>query len=328
MWRQTTWRQNVASGTSVVAPPKSWKCGVKQCGVKMWRQAQMWRQSEMWRQTMWRQNVASGTPLTKLCFRKCVFKKGIQWHAQKYYTICLYPVFFCSKLQVFMNVVNPKTNLDPRPRTPKGGSNARNTSCCDSLENSVSDPRKKCNLKNSGPLLCSWGRFLDGFLAVWARWACFCRFRLVCTAAGHEEWLYPAWPQGRRSEVGVGTEPKRQGSTADLEPEASSLSNLSMPFSWCAMAWALGCLARMVFDSGMVRMMKRIGMIQLIVEHHEISEAVYTSFRRFPVRRCDQNDATNNATCARQTMPRSRPPRPPRHSAWCFSSAAVYYQRT
>ena len=44
--------------------------------------------------------------------------------------------------------------------------------------------------------------------------------------------------------------------------------------------------------------MKRIGMIQLIVEHHEISEAVYTSFRRFPVRRCDQNDtATNNATC-------------------------------
>ena len=69
------------------------KCGVKQCGVKMWRQAQMWRQSEMWRQTMWRQNVTSNTPLTKLCFRKCVFKKGIQWQAQKYYTICLYPVF-------------------------------------------------------------------------------------------------------------------------------------------------------------------------------------------------------------------------------------------
>ena len=93
MWRQTMWRQNVASGTNVVAPPKSWKCGVKQCGVKMWRQAQMWRQSEMWRQTMWRQNVASGTLLTKLCFRKCVFKKGIQWQAQKYYTICLYPVY-------------------------------------------------------------------------------------------------------------------------------------------------------------------------------------------------------------------------------------------
>ena len=32
--------------------------------------------------------------------------------------------------------------------------------------------------------------------------------------------------------------------------------------------------------------MKRIGMIQLLVEHHEISEAVYTSFRGFPVRRC------------------------------------------
>ena len=93
MWRQTMWRQNVASNTNVVAPPKSWKCGVKQCGVKMWRQAQMWQQSEMWRQTMWRQNVASGTALTKLCFRKCVFKKGIQWQAQKYYTICLYPVY-------------------------------------------------------------------------------------------------------------------------------------------------------------------------------------------------------------------------------------------
>ena len=53
MWRQTMWRQNVASGTNVVAPPKSWKCG-----VKMWRQAQMWwrlRIMEMWRQKMWRQ---------------------------------------------------------------------------------------------------------------------------------------------------------------------------------------------------------------------------------------------------------------------------------
>ena len=83
MWRQVKmWRQNVASGTNVVAPPKWWKCGFKQCGVEMWSQAQiwwrlrkwpkcgvkhmwrlaqMWWQSEMWRQTMRRQNVASGT---------------------------------------------------------------------------------------------------------------------------------------------------------------------------------------------------------------------------------------------------------------------------
>ena len=137
MWRQTMRRQNVASGTNVVAPPKSWKCGVKQCGVKMWRQAQMWWrlrnhgnvasnnvaskcgvrhkcggspkcgvkqcgvkmwrqaqmwwQSEMWRQTMRRQNVASDTPFAKLSSKKCVFKKGIQWQAQKYYTKCLCP---------------------------------------------------------------------------------------------------------------------------------------------------------------------------------------------------------------------------------------------
>ena len=56
MWRQTMWRQNVASGTNVVAVRNvasnnaaskcgvrhkcggSPKCGVKQCGVKMWRQ--------------------------------------------------------------------------------------------------------------------------------------------------------------------------------------------------------------------------------------------------------------------------------------------------
>ena len=66
-----------------------WKCDVKQCGAKMWRQTQMWWRlrndgnvasnnaaskcgirhkcggaseiMEMWRQTMWRQNVASGT---------------------------------------------------------------------------------------------------------------------------------------------------------------------------------------------------------------------------------------------------------------------------
>ena len=130
---KTLRRQNVASGTNVVAPPKWWKCGfkqcgvemwrqaqiwwrlrkwpkcgvkqcgvrdkcggspkcgVKQCGVKMWRQAQMWWQSEMWRQTMWRQNVASDTPFAKLFSRKCVFKKGIQWQAQKCYTKCLCP---------------------------------------------------------------------------------------------------------------------------------------------------------------------------------------------------------------------------------------------
>ena len=68
------------------------KCGVKQCGVKMCCQAQMWWQSEMWRQTMWRQNVASDTPFAKLSSRKCVFKKGIQWQAQKCYTKCLCPV--------------------------------------------------------------------------------------------------------------------------------------------------------------------------------------------------------------------------------------------
>ena len=130
---KTLRRQNVASGTNVVAPPKWWKCGfkqcgvemwrqaqiwwrlrkwpkcgvkqcgvrhkcggspkcgVKQCGVKMWRQAQMWWQSEMWRQTTWRQNVASDTPFAKLSSRKCVFKKGIQWQAQKCYTKCLCP---------------------------------------------------------------------------------------------------------------------------------------------------------------------------------------------------------------------------------------------
>ena len=132
---KTLRRQNVASGTNVVAPPKWWKCGfkqcgvemwrqahiwwrlrkwpkcgvkqcgvrhkcggspkcgVKQCGVKMWRQAQMWWQSEMWRQTMWRQNVASDTPFAKLSSRKCVFKKGIQWQAQKCYTKCLCPAY-------------------------------------------------------------------------------------------------------------------------------------------------------------------------------------------------------------------------------------------
>ena len=67
MWLQTMWRQ------------------------AMWRQAQMWWQSEMWRQTMRRQNVASDTPFAKLSSRKCVFKKGIQWQAQKCYTKCLRP---------------------------------------------------------------------------------------------------------------------------------------------------------------------------------------------------------------------------------------------
>ena len=68
------------------------KCGIKQCGVEMWRQTLMWRQSEMCRQTMWRQNVAPNTPCTKRSSRKCVFKKGIQWQAQKCYTKCLHPV--------------------------------------------------------------------------------------------------------------------------------------------------------------------------------------------------------------------------------------------
>ena len=60
-WRQTMRRRNVASDTNVAAPPTWWKCDVKQCGVEMWRHAQMWWQSEMWRQTIRRQNVASGT---------------------------------------------------------------------------------------------------------------------------------------------------------------------------------------------------------------------------------------------------------------------------
>jgi len=44
---------------------------------------QTMRQSEMWRQ-----NVAANTPCTKLSSRKCVFKTGIQWQAQKCYTKC------------------------------------------------------------------------------------------------------------------------------------------------------------------------------------------------------------------------------------------------
>ena len=104
MWRQTLmWRRlrndgnvisnNVASKCGVAGKcGGSPKCGVKQCGVKMWRQAQMWRQSEMWCQTMWRQNVASETHFTKLSSRKFVFKKGIQWQAQKCYTKCLWPI--------------------------------------------------------------------------------------------------------------------------------------------------------------------------------------------------------------------------------------------
>ncbi len=53
---------------------------------------------------------------------------------------------FFLKLQVFMNIANPKTNLDPCPQTFKGGggwSNTTSTSCCDSLQNSMSDPRSK-----------------------------------------------------------------------------------------------------------------------------------------------------------------------------------------
>ena len=87
MWLQTMWRRNVASSTNVVAPPKM----TEMWRQTMWRQAQMWWQSEMWRQTMWRQNVASDTPFAKLSSRKCVFKKGIRWQAQKCYTKCLCP---------------------------------------------------------------------------------------------------------------------------------------------------------------------------------------------------------------------------------------------
>ena len=104
MWLQTMWRRNVASSTNVVAPPKMtemWRQTMwRQAQMwwqsemwrqTMWRQAQMWWQSEMWRQTMWRQNVASDTPFAKLSSRKCVFKKRIQWQAQKCYTKCLCP---------------------------------------------------------------------------------------------------------------------------------------------------------------------------------------------------------------------------------------------
>ena len=45
---KTLRRQNVASGTNVVAPPKWWKCGFKQCGVEMWRQAQIWWRLRKW----------------------------------------------------------------------------------------------------------------------------------------------------------------------------------------------------------------------------------------------------------------------------------------
>ena len=45
---KTMRRQNVASGTNVVAPPKWWKCDFKQCGAEMWRQAQMWWRLRKW----------------------------------------------------------------------------------------------------------------------------------------------------------------------------------------------------------------------------------------------------------------------------------------
>ena len=45
---KTLRRQNVASGTNVVAPPKWWKCGFKQCGVEMWRQAHIWWRLRKW----------------------------------------------------------------------------------------------------------------------------------------------------------------------------------------------------------------------------------------------------------------------------------------
>ena len=57
MWWHLRNDGNVASSTNVVAPPKM----TEMWRQTMWRQAQMWWQSEMWRQTMWRQNVLSGT---------------------------------------------------------------------------------------------------------------------------------------------------------------------------------------------------------------------------------------------------------------------------
>ena len=63
-----------------------------------------------------------------------------------------------------MNIANPKTNLDPCPRTLEGGSNTKSTSCCDSLGNSMylhvspcQTHEKRSNLKNPGPQHCSWG---------------------------------------------------------------------------------------------------------------------------------------------------------------------------
>ena len=92
-WNKNRLSPNVASSENVSSKcAVRDKCGgasemmemwVKQCGVEMWRQTLMWRQSEMWRQ-----NVAANTPCTKLSSRKCVFKTGIQWQAQKCYTKC------------------------------------------------------------------------------------------------------------------------------------------------------------------------------------------------------------------------------------------------
>ena len=72
LFRRTMWRRNVASSTNLVAPPKM----TEMWRQTMWRQAQMWWQSEMWRQTMRRQNVASGTNVVAV--RNVASKCGVR----------------------------------------------------------------------------------------------------------------------------------------------------------------------------------------------------------------------------------------------------------
>ena len=102
MWRQAQMWWCLRNHGNVAWNNVASQCGVRHyCGgafemmemwqQTMWRQTLMWRQSEMWRQTMWRQNVAPNTPCAKRSSRKCLFKKGIQWQAQKCYAKCLHP---------------------------------------------------------------------------------------------------------------------------------------------------------------------------------------------------------------------------------------------
>ena len=44
MWRQGMWHQNVASERNVAS---GGNVGVRECGVRMWRQTGMWRQEGM-----------------------------------------------------------------------------------------------------------------------------------------------------------------------------------------------------------------------------------------------------------------------------------------